>query len=465
MKNNVIVYGCADGIFKTAVKKLSEIILDYTLAHPACIPECAYETKENTRYFFIGTRENSHVLRKRPHAPLALSESYRIDVENDNVYIEGFDAAGALYGAIDFYGKYLVYAESTHASAPYLKNPFEGALADACFTGSPAVKQRGLWTWGHVIYDYRGCIDHMVQLKMNTLILWNDFAPLNAREILAYSHENNIRVFWGFPWGWDTDCAKIDIHNLHAYTENILSHYEQNYAPLGGDGIYFQTATELGTETLGGRVIAEAVTEFVNHTAGELYKKYPALEIQFGLHATSVKTKLSCIKNVDPRIRIVWENCGDFPFDYLPEKVDQFEETCAFVENILTLRKDKEKFGVVLKGLTKLDWTTFEHQKGPYVLGEASDALKENRVLRKQPIWRLLQAYWLKNGDKALEMMRLIQAGTNGNAVVTALIEDGMFEKNIRFPAALMGMMMWERDMDFRDMLCEAALQKHVIFA
>ena len=451
------------GRFAQAVRKLSEIILDYTCISPVCMHAHSVLPDETSRYFFIGTRKTNPFLDfgEKPISP----ESYRLEIKDGNVYIEGADAAGALYGAVDFYAKYLVYAESTHASAPYLKNPFEEEFAPFSLTGAPALSNRGLWTWGHVIYDFRGYIDNMVRLKMNTVIIWNDFAPVNAREMVAYAHENNIRLFWGFPWGWDTDCREIDIGNLEKYTRGIFEHYEKNYAATGADGIYFQTCTELNTESLNGVVIAEKVTEFVNHTAGVFYEKYPTLEIQFGLHATSVREKLEYLKNTDPRIRIVWENCGAFPFDYLPENIASFDETAGFVEKIMRLRGENEKFGAVLKGLTKLDWNAFEHQKGPYILGNGSGRLMENRVLRKQPIWRLLQAQWLKNGPKALEMLRTIQKNAKDDIVVTALVEDGMFEKNIYLPAALMGMMMWEREMEFSDILCEAALSRHVVFA
>lgn len=463
MKSNVIVFGGSTGVFAQAVRKLSEIILEYTFTYPACVSAEECVINEKNRYFFIGTRENNAFLNfgEKPEG----REAYKIEIRDGNVYIEGSDAAGALYGAVDFYGKYLAYAESTHTSAPYLKNPFEEEFSDFSLSSSPAARDRGLWTWGHVIYDFRGYIDNMVRLKMNTLILWNDFAPANAKEMVAYAHENNVKVFWGFQWGWDTDCSKIDILNLKDYTGGIVDHYEKNYASVGGDGIYFQTCTELGFEKLNGVVIAEAVTEFVNHTANVLYEKYPELEIQFGLHATSVKEKLEYLRNTDPRIRIVWENCGDFPFDYLPENVKTFDKTCEFVEKIMRLRGEDEKFGVVLKGLTKLDWNAFEHQKGPYILGNGSERLMDNRILRKQPVWRFLQAWWLKNGDKALEMVRLMQKNTKRDIVVTALVEDGMFERNIYFPAALMGMMMWEKEMSFEEIMCEAGLNRFVVFA
>lgn len=44
----------------------------------------------------------------------------------------------------------------------------ESPLPDFELNSRPAVKNRGIWTWGHVIYDYRSFIDNMVMLKLNT---------------------------------------------------------------------------------------------------------------------------------------------------------------------------------------------------------------------------------------------------------------------------------------------------------
>ena len=68
------------------------------------------------------------------------------------------------------------------------------------------------------------------------------------------------------------------------------------------------------------------MTEFVNHTAQQMLSRYPGLDLQFGLHATSVKNQLDYMKKVDPRLTIVWEDCGAFPYDYIPSKIAGFEE-------------------------------------------------------------------------------------------------------------------------------------------
>jgi hypothetical protein len=54
---------------------------------------------------------------------------------------------------------------------------------------------------------------------------------------------------------------------------------------------------------------------------------------------------------------------------------------------------------------------------------------------------------------------------TRGEATITALIEDGMFEENIYFPAALFSEMLWNADGDIKSMINEVALRSYVDFA
>ena len=89
-----------------------------------------------------------------------------------------------------------------------------------------------------------------------------------------------------------------NINNLDKLTDDILNKYEKEYAGLGVDGIYFQSFTEMGEDSVPGVVIAEVVTDFVNKTAGKFLEKYPNMLIQFGLHATSVKSSFKYINKL-----------------------------------------------------------------------------------------------------------------------------------------------------------------------
>lgn len=461
MKKTAIVYGTLSPLCKKAIEMLTELLLDYTFEYLPCFADES-EVPEGYRRIYIGTAESNRYIK-----PFGLShpEQYRILVADDNVWIEGADDHGVLYGAVDFYNKYIVKIEHPMTDR-YWKNPFEQArFPDFELVSAPSVRDRGIWTWGHVIYDYRGFFDNMVKCKMNSVVIWNDHVPLNARDMIDYAHACGIKLLWGFPWLWDTSCKRFTLKDLEGAPESIFAYYEKNYADLGADGIYFQSFTEVNHETIDGKLIAEVVTDFVNETAALFYAKYPDLEIQFGLHATSVKDRLCYLKKVDPRMRIVWENCGSFPFSYVPADVDTYEETEAFVKEIATLRGESDSFGVVTKGLTKLDWSLFEHPEGPLYTGVSSRFMKDNRVTRKARIWRFLQAYWLTNGEYAQRMAKTMADLKKGDLYVLALVEDGMFEENLMYPVALYSEMLWDTDADLKAIMSAVALRSYVTFA
>lgn len=465
MKNCVIVYGSYSGVELAALERLSQILLDETCDYPACIPFDEYAPAEDCIHFFIGTRKSNPLLAADGADAPVLPEEYSIRASGSTVYIEGSDAAGVLYGCVDFGSRYIALQRLTHDSGNYFRSLFEGDLPQATLRSAPAVKNRGLWTWGHVLYDHRGFIDNMARLKLNTLVIWNDHPPMNAAEITAYAHDRNVKIIWGFAWLWDTNCAAISMDDLFAASDDIITYYEQNYAHLNGDGIYFQSFTELNQEYIGDVLIADAVTRFVNHTADKLLAKHPGLELQFGLHATSVKQRTEFIRKTDPRMRIVWEDCGAFPFNYLPDEVGDFDATCALVRQIAMLRGDSERFGVVLKGMTKLDWNSFHHLHGRSHLGSSSRQMQRNRLERKRDIWHYVQAGWLINGDKALEMIRLMRDLTGGDMHVTALAEDCMFDTKLYFAVALYAEMLWRCDDDIKQLTYEVALRRDVEFA
>ena len=211
-------------------------------------------------------------------------------------------------------------------------------------------------------------------------------------------------------------------------------------------------------------LIAKAAADFVNKTASLFYSAYPELQIQFGIHATSVKTRLDFIAEVDKRIRIVWEDCGAFPFSYLPSDIESFEKTAELVDKIATLRGNDDLFGVVTKGLVKLDWLHFEHQGGRQCIGVCSESMRANRVERKSRIWRRRQAYWLINSDKAKDMIDRMCRIKNGNLSIFALVEDGMFEENIAYPVALYSELLWNTNADIRETIPKVAMRDYVSF-
>ena len=374
------------------------------------------------------------------------------------VVIAGNDDHGAVYGCVDFcnqYCGYLIYKCGRYANsmaAGYFDTPFHEKLPKWSNISSPDVLDRGIWTWGHTIYDYKAFLDNMFQLKLNEIVIWNDYAPINAEDVVNYAHELGIKLIWGFAWGWGVDCntsAKLDETSLKELRDNIVAKYEKEYANSNCDGIYFQSFTELQTAYIGDKLIAETVVDLVNDTAGILLSKYPDLHIQFGLHAWSVKDHTQYIAKVDPRVFIVWENCGCFPFDgeFSAQGDDSnpgdLTATCAFVEKIAVLRGKEDRFGAVLKGMTLLDWTTFVHQQPGLILGQRSKRFIQQRTERQTQIWKLLQTDWVRHVENVrLTVQTLIKEKEYMN--IQCVIEDGMFENVIALPVAIYAETLWD---------------------
>ena len=292
MKKTAIIYGeLKTDIQKRAIEELSGILFEYLSEYPICIQYNENIDCDTYRCIYIGTKNNASYIKNNSKFELSLPESYAIEVKEDTVMIEGYDDAGVLYGVLDFYNKYLVkyeYTKIVRNSNENFSNPFEREpLCELEYISSPSIKERGLWTWGHVIYDYREYLRNMMRLKMNGVVIWNDFVPANARDIVAYAHSCNIKVYWGFAWLWGTSFDELSLAHLQGEPEKIFRKYEEEYADAGGDGIYFQTFTELDGDNIGGVMIAEAAMNFVNKTATLFYEKYPDMEIQFGLHPGS----------------------------------------------------------------------------------------------------------------------------------------------------------------------------------
>ena len=479
-----LVFDEYENLSKMAINMLSGTIsgyLDYVLPVKA-LDSVSEKTFEESNLIIVGKTKNNRLLEFCKKAGLISvpekTEGYSIYVgespwgqEGQIIAIAGYDDSGILYGCADFCNKYcgnILYKEGYLYDKPFFDDRFDRKLTKWQISSAPAVKTRAIWTWGHVIYDYRKFLENMVKLRLNEIVIWNDRAPLNAKDVVEYAHSLGIKVVWGFAWGWATNCAKV-LENFNEETcqkikESVLQTYEKEYATTGGDGIYFQSFTELNRDNVEGKCIATIVTELVNDVASELLEKYPALHIQFGLHATSVKTKLDIMAKVDKRVHIVWEDCGAFPYNYFTDKIEDFEETLAFTEQILSLRGRDEKFGAVLKGMLNLDWNTFEHFSESYILGERTNGYLRERQANKNKIWKIVQAGWLRNAEYARRMIALI-ASKGEQPIVEALVEDAMLENQIMLPVALFAEMLWNPNTDMGDMIEQVAKYPCVDFA
>ena len=79
----------------------------------------------------------------------------------------------------------------------------------------------------------------MVKCKLNTLIVWNDYLPLNIKEVLDYCHANGVKLYLGYAWGWDVSLTVCDtISKLDEIGPQVIKDFKEQYAALGCDGIY-----------------------------------------------------------------------------------------------------------------------------------------------------------------------------------------------------------------------------------
>ncbi len=472
-----ILYGNYIGMEKRAVDQMFGLISQYTDCELTVSCHSAVEEGifRNCDLVIIGTPATNPYIRTLDADGFITvpqkAESYCIRVsqspycpENQLIVIAGYDEKGLMYAGYDFENVYLSTKFYTGVHMPgYFIEPFAEKLPEFLSAECPTLENRGLWTWGHVIYDYQKYLENMARLKFNLITIWNEHLPINAKDVVDYAHCLGIRVIWGYSWGWGAEIDLADGAQLEKWKKTVVDTYEQQYADLGGDGIYFQTFTETSDDVANGVVIAEAAVEWVNTIGGALLQRHPDLELQFGLHATSVKNRLEYIKRIDPRISIIWEDCGAFPYAYVPSQLEGYAQTLKLNETVCTLRGKHEKCGAVLKGLVCLDWSNFRKQNGPFVLGCGKRCTQERRRIVRA-IWRYVQACWIQNADKAYEMIRSISRNTQGKATVMALVEDGLFEEAITYPVALMAQMLWDDGQDISDLKARAALMTQTVF-
>lgn len=462
----IIVFDRYEGLTKKAVNMLNAALYDMCTA-PVRAKAADSLTDEDRSCGIVAVGLASHPLicaaaEKGFFVPERAAQGYSVAVgENplwggDLAVIQGADDAGVLYGAIEFVTRYLgggVYA----GRRPYMEyesffdKPMCSPLPAFVSRSAPGVSRRGIWTWGHVIYDYRAFFENMARLKMNEVVIWNNHIPLNHADVTEYAHSLGIRLIWGFAWGWDTDFAKLDLADsavLERIKASALERFESEYACSGCDGIYFQSFTEIDREYLGGRLIADAVVELVNDIGGRILEMDPGLEIQFGLHAQSVRNRLDYIAKVDPRISIVWENCGDFPYVNLRHEAELGDApmdggTVEFTRRIMDLRGGTDGFGVVLKGLVSLDWDTFVHPPADLILGERSEKCLAQISERRKPLYKIRQESFMRHSDDIAAVAREL---TRSSRPVSALllVEDGAFEAGIPLPVAIVAEALWD---------------------
>lgn len=453
-----LLYGNYSGVERTAVIELQKI-LQYYLPYTLVVEAAAEPGTPSEHLALIGTA-SSHPLIAELIGSGALSapageEAYSIALMDSPsapgfrlLVVCGADERGALYGAQEmtarlFGGGTLLDGFGGSERRKYLESVPLFSAQEA-----PAVRNRGLWTWGYPISCYRRYLDNMMRLKMNAITIWNDRVPLNIEDVLAYAHARGIRVTLGFHWGWghkgSIDLSRAD--DRRKIRETVLATYRSQYAGLDHDGIYFQTLTEHKDLELAGRSTAAWACDLVNETAAALLAEYPGLKIQFGLHATSIGENYRDLAGLDPRVAIVWEDCcGQVPYTYYPAQVVEvtadFETMLEYSRRLATFRPGAE-FAFVPKGWPCIRWLADFENHSAFILGEQNALHSRERRALRQNEWDRIDAHWLENYPLAARFYREILA-VNPALTATGLVEDGLFEEGIPSSVALFAETLW----------------------
>ncbi len=365
------------------------------------------------------------------------------------VVIAGADPSGTLYGVMHFNKRLAGQIPSDPTGVRQVLDQ----LNEFNEQEWPSVENRGIWSWGYVVYDYRRFIDNLARLRMNRLLLWNDVPPLNCRAVIDYAHARGVKVVLGFPWGWG-------IQGLHPNNpqdrqmikDDVLCRVDEMQESFGMDAIYFQTFTETTKKEVGGKPLAALARDWVNDIAGAILDRYPGLRIEWGLHATSILENHKYLESLDPGVVIVWEDAGVIPYAYdpvthsnaesVPATLNNPKATVDYSRKLAAFRANRE-FAMVAKGWTTLSWhTEFEHH-GPFILGEGSPDFIRDRLQTRQQRWGEVNRLWLANYPEALRFYRAMLATSLSRMTVLGLIEDGLFEEKIQISAALFAETIW----------------------
>ncbi len=445
---------------KKAIEELYGVVRTYL---PYILTVCTdpAEITPKDHVIYIGTTGSNPVLlqlaERGAYRPTEKREGYSIRVSPaadrpgmTDIILQGADPTGVLYAVYEFEHAYLddkLKYEGYHFEDRF--RPFVDPCPEFETAASPGIVNRGLWSWGHKIYDYRAYLDNMARCRLNMLVMWNDLVPVNAKELLEYAHLNGIRVIWGFTcaWGEDITVDPLDPAEAERWGKRVLDIYEREYAPLGGDGVYFQCFTESNNLCIKDVPVAKLATDWINHMVGVLHAAHPELYIQFGIHASSIRENLGMMSTLSPHTTPMWEDCGGFPFHYDPRQGD-IPQTLAYSRRLIEMAKPNGRFGVVLKGFTVLPWKAFEHYKGNILAGK-TDAVYRKRALEDRRFyWRFCEPYWINHAPELKAFCTAVADAGFADSTVTALVEDGLFEEELSPSVGIYAELLWDPQAD-----------------
>ncbi len=388
------------------------------------------------------------------------AESYSVyrgpspwDANYKLMVVAGNDASGTLYGSQELAAQ--ISMEGHLLDGYAARQEHLEACPDFSFTEKPAIARRGIWTWGYAIYSYRSYIDNMVKLKFNTIIIWNDKVPVNILEVIEYAHSKGVKVVLGFHCGWGHSNLNLSSTSDRAIiVQNVFKTYQEQYAHLPHDGIYFQTLTEHSERALCGASTASWVTRLANETGEALLNEYPNLRIEFGIHGTSIGKDDVDLEPMDPRIVIVWEDCGSVPYAYFAHQTENYDQTLEWSKRLATLRPNNE-FSMVAKGWMQLRWERDFENHSDFIMGEQSKRWIQKRLTARESEWNKINYHWCKSYPLAASFYRdLLQI--NPNLTVTGLVEDGLLEEKVQPSVALFGETLWNPYRSDNELLARA---------
>jgi len=142
-------------------------------------------------------------------------------------------------------------------------------------------------------------------------------------------------------------------------------------------------------------------------------------------------------------------------------KTESYDTDRVFSEKIAALRGGKG-FGAVMKGMTWLDWAAFEHQVGPFIIGESERTECEEKLALRRDIIRFQESYWMQNGNLACDMFRMLAKATGGSAKISGLLEDSLFDGHIWLPAALFAELLWDGKTEWNELLGRVARREYI---
>jgi len=380
--------------------------------------------------------------------------SISIPTGNDAACVVGGDDRAVLYGTMDL----------IHEHVKELLNGEAVEVRD-----KPRIAIRGIWTWGGRIYNYERFIDNMARWKFNSLILWHRFPPANAKELVQYAHARGIELIWGYTWGWGLPVCPSDPIELAQWKDHVLKTYSEIYANTGGDGVYFQTFTEVGSKTqfcrFGSKCpngcllksAGELLADWVNPIVEAFTREFPGVKIYCGVHAGAFRNELRDVAKVDQRAVVMWEDAGSFPFAYHPWSVDEnsFRETAQFVGQLArSQRQEANSANTALTGATAFVFKGMVAGWGGLAPMHIEDeALLQRLAEQRATFWQPYERSWRENAPYEFQMVRIIENAPVAEKAIYGLIEDALFEMRQWLPVVLFAESLWNPHRDARELI------------